>query len=134
MKWPASSAMMRASRGTVAQLVEQGPFKALVLGSSPSRPTYKSMSYRRTETHSTKKVPKLKPGVLSTAQGVTRGQVGTHGDRGTSSGCRRARNLSPAALDNATHIFWLTGGSLMPQEEFGALVERGGRVTNGGDA
>ena len=25
--------------GTVAQLVEQGPFKALVLGSSPSRPT-----------------------------------------------------------------------------------------------
>jgi hypothetical protein len=33
-----------ASRGTVAQLVEQGPFKALVLGSSPSRPTYKSMS------------------------------------------------------------------------------------------
>jgi hypothetical protein len=37
--------MMRASRGTVAQLVEQGPFKALVLGSSPSRPTNKSMSY-----------------------------------------------------------------------------------------
>jgi hypothetical protein len=32
--------------GTVAQLVEQGPFKALVLGSSPSRPTifiYKSI-------------------------------------------------------------------------------------------
>jgi hypothetical protein len=28
--------------GTVAQLVEQGPFKALVLGSSPSRPTIKS--------------------------------------------------------------------------------------------
>jgi hypothetical protein len=27
--------------GTVAQLVEQGPFKALVLGSSPSRPTNK---------------------------------------------------------------------------------------------
>ncbi len=26
--------------GTVAQLVEQGPFKALVLGSSPSRPIY----------------------------------------------------------------------------------------------
>jgi hypothetical protein len=34
--------MMRASRGTVAQLVEQGPFKALVLGSSPSRPTNKN--------------------------------------------------------------------------------------------
>src|SRR3981189_3429162 len=35
--------------GTVAQLVEQGPFKALVLGSSPSRPTiynYKSVVYR----------------------------------------------------------------------------------------
>ena len=35
--------------GTVAQLVEQGPFKALVLGSSPSRPTilflYKSYGY-----------------------------------------------------------------------------------------
>ena len=31
--------------GTVAQLVEQGPFKALVLGSSPSRPTIKSMGY-----------------------------------------------------------------------------------------
>ncbi len=30
---------MRALIGTVAQLVEQGPFKALVLGSSPSRPT-----------------------------------------------------------------------------------------------
>ena len=30
--------------GTVAQLVEQGPFKALVLGSSPSRPTIKSIS------------------------------------------------------------------------------------------
>src|ERR1700722_11161943 len=28
--------------GTVAQLVEQGPFKALVLGSSPSRPTFPS--------------------------------------------------------------------------------------------
>ena len=26
--------------GTVAQLVEQGPYKALVLGSSPSRPTF----------------------------------------------------------------------------------------------
>jgi hypothetical protein len=41
--------------GTVAQLVEQGPFKALVLGSSPSRPTIKSsiyanLSVRRTET------------------------------------------------------------------------------------
>jgi hypothetical protein len=31
--------------GTVAQLVEQGPFKALVLGSSPSRPTTKSTGY-----------------------------------------------------------------------------------------
>jgi hypothetical protein len=41
--------------GTVAQLVEQGPFKALVLGSSPSRPTtFKSktcanLSFRCTE-------------------------------------------------------------------------------------
>ena len=35
--------------GTVAQLVEQGPFKALVLGSSPSRPTIKSTTcaYKR---------------------------------------------------------------------------------------
>src|SRR5271154_5622326 len=30
------------ANGTVAQLVEQGPFKALVLGSSPSRPTNKN--------------------------------------------------------------------------------------------
>jgi hypothetical protein len=37
--WQRSSAIMRALIGTVAQLVEQGPFKALVLGSSPSRPT-----------------------------------------------------------------------------------------------
>ncbi len=34
-----SSAIIRGQPGTVAQLVEQGPFKALVLGSSPSRPT-----------------------------------------------------------------------------------------------
>jgi hypothetical protein len=32
--------------GTVAQLVEQGPFKALVLGSSPSRPTNKNNDLR----------------------------------------------------------------------------------------
>jgi hypothetical protein len=32
--------------GTVAQLVEQGPFKALVLGSSPSRPTNKNSELR----------------------------------------------------------------------------------------
>ena len=36
-----NSAMIFGSPGTVAQLVEQGPFKALVLGSSPSRPTNK---------------------------------------------------------------------------------------------
>ena len=49
MNWPSTSAMMRRANGTVAQLVEQGPFKALVLGSSPSRPTilflYKSYVY-----------------------------------------------------------------------------------------
>jgi hypothetical protein len=33
--------------GTVAQLVEQGPFKALVLGSSPSRPTNKNNDLHR---------------------------------------------------------------------------------------
>ena len=33
------AATLDKSHGTVAQLVEQGPFKALVLGSSPSRPT-----------------------------------------------------------------------------------------------
>ena len=38
-----SSAMMSRSFGTVAQLVEQGPFKALVLGSSPSRPTFRRL-------------------------------------------------------------------------------------------
>ena len=34
------------ANGTVAQLVEQGPFKALVLGSSPSRPTNKNNGLR----------------------------------------------------------------------------------------
>ena len=47
MIWHRSSAIMRAcNRGTVAQLVEQGPFKALVLGSSPSRPTNKNNELR----------------------------------------------------------------------------------------
>jgi hypothetical protein len=37
--------------GTVAQLVEQGPFKALVLGSSPSRPTNKISGLHAFELH-----------------------------------------------------------------------------------
>jgi hypothetical protein len=41
--------MMRRSNGTVAQLVEQGPFKALVLGSSPSRPTNPSIPATSTD-------------------------------------------------------------------------------------
>ena len=41
-----SSAIIRGQSGTVAQLVEQGPFKALVLGSSPSRPTNKNNDLR----------------------------------------------------------------------------------------
>ena len=49
--------------GTVAQLVEQGPFKALVLGSSPSRPT--SADFRgRPQTSGIPEEKQVTPGKL----------------------------------------------------------------------
>jgi D-serine dehydratase len=39
-----------------------------------------------------------------------------------------AHKISGAALENSTHIFWLTGGSQMPEAEFATFVERGERL------
>ncbi len=64
--------MMRRSNGTVAQLVEQGPFKALVLGSSPSRPTIKSKTYANLSTRCTETVRKLTRGYVLTPWGGIR--------------------------------------------------------------
>jgi D-serine dehydratase len=40
-----------------------------------------------------------------------------------------ARHITPAALERSTHVFWLTGGSQMPEEEFFGLVEQGDRMS-----
>ena len=36
-----------------------------------------------------------------------------------------ARGLTRAEIAAGTHVAWLTGGAMMPQEEFAALVEQG---------
>lgn len=43
----------------------------------------------------------------------------------------RAHKISAATLENSTHIFWLTGGSQMPNDEFADFVEQGKRLAKG---
>lgn len=40
-----------------------------------------------------------------------------------------ARGLTRAEIAAGTHVAWLTGGAMMPQEEFAALVEQGDTAT-----
>jgi D-serine dehydratase len=41
----------------------------------------------------------------------------------------RARHITSAALEQATHVFWLTGGSQMPEVDFHCFVRRGDQMT-----
>jgi D-serine dehydratase len=40
----------------------------------------------------------------------------------------RDRQISRSSLEQSTHVFWLTGGSQMPEKDFLGFVERGSRI------